>query len=136
MENLLTAYMPTIATFAIIGGMLLVQLVVADVIGIVQKHVPGTPIPADHSRVLFRAHRAHANTNESIAAFIALTLFALAVTATPYWLNTLSLLYIACRLGHMMCYYANLQTMRSIFFAVSLLALFGILGISIAAAGR
>ena len=136
MENLLTTYMPTIASFVIIGGMLLLQLVVADAIGIVQKHVPGTPIPADHSTLLFRAHRAHANTNESIAAFITLTLFALAVAATPYWLNALCLLYIAGRLGHMMCYYANLQTMRSIFFAVSLLALFGILGVSIAAVCR
>ena len=78
MDNLLTIYLPAIASFGVLGGMLLVQLVVADILGIVGKHQPGTPIPADHANLLFRAHRAHANTNESVAAFIALTLFALA----------------------------------------------------------
>jgi uncharacterized MAPEG superfamily protein len=136
MENLLTIYMPTIASFGIIGSMLLVQLLVADIAGIVHKNVPGAPIPTDHSKLLFRAHRAHANTNESVAAFIALTLFALAVSATPSWLNALCQLYIAGRLGHMVCYYANLKIPRSIFFAISVLALFGILGVSIAAVLR
>ncbi len=136
MENLLTTYMPTIASFGLIGGMLLLQLLVADILGLVNRHIPGASIPTDHSQLLFRAHRAHANTNESVAAFIALTLFALAVSATPTWLNSLSLLYIASRLVHMMCYYANLKTLRSISFIVSLLALFGILGVSFAAVLR
>jgi len=136
MENLLTIYLPTIVSFGILGGMLLVQLVVADVLGIVGKHEPGAPIPTDHSKLLFRAHRAHANTNESVAAFIALTLFALAVSATPSWLNTLCQLYIAARLGHMVCYYLNLKILRSIIFAVSLLSLFGILTVAFAAVYR
>ena len=118
MENLLTVYMPAIASFGIIGGLLLVQLVIADIIGIVNKQPPGTPIPADHSTLLFRAHRAHANTNESVAAFLALTLFAIAVSAPPFWLNTLCLAYIAGRVGHMLCYYANLKILRSIFFGI------------------
>ena len=133
MENLLTVYMPAIASFGIIGGLLLVQLVVADVIGILNNQPPGTPIPADHSKLLFRAHRAHANTNESVAAFLALTLFAIAVSAPPFWLNTLCLAYIAGRVGHMLCYYANLKILRSIFFGIATLALVGVLAVGIAA---
>jgi uncharacterized MAPEG superfamily protein len=133
MENLLTVYMPAIASFGIIGGLLLVQLLVADIIGILNKQPPGTPIPADHSKLLFRAHRAHANTNESVAAFLALTLFAIAVSATPAWLNTLCMTYITGRVGHMLCYYTNLKILRSIFFAIATLALIGILGVGIAA---
>lgn len=133
MENLLTDYTPAIASFGIIGGLLLVQLVVADIIGIANKHAPGAPIPADHSKLLFRAHRAHANTNESVAAFIALTLFAIAISAPAFWLNVLCLVYIVGRLGHMLCYYANLKLLRSVFFGIATLALVGILGLGIVA---
>jgi uncharacterized MAPEG superfamily protein len=133
MESLLTNYMPAIASFGIIGGLLLVQLLVADIIGILNKQTPGTPIPADHSKLLFRAHRAHANTNESVAVFIALTLFAIAVSAPPSWLNTLCLVYIAGRLGHMLCYYANLKLLRSVFFGIATLALVGILAVGLVA---
>jgi uncharacterized MAPEG superfamily protein len=133
MENLLTDYMPAIASIGIIGGLMLVQLVVADIIGIISKHTPGTPIAADHENLLFRAHRAHANTNESVAAFLALTVYAIAVSATPSWLNTLCLVYIAGRVGHMLCYYANLKLLRSISFGIATLALFGILVLGVAA---
>jgi uncharacterized MAPEG superfamily protein len=133
MENVLNDYIPAVASIGVIGGLLLLQLLVADVIGILKKHVPGTPVPADHQSLLFRAHRAHANTNESVAAFLALTLFALAVSATPSWLNTLCLAYVVGRVGHMACYYANLKLLRSIFFALGTLALIGILVIAIAA---
>jgi uncharacterized MAPEG superfamily protein len=42
-------------------------------------------------------------------------------------------LYIAARLSHMVCYYLNLKTLRSIVFAVSVLSLFGILAVALAA---
>lgn len=132
MENLLTNYTPAIASIGIIGGLILVQLVVADIIGIIGKHTPGAPIPADHDALLFRAHRAHANTNESVAAFLALTVYAIAVAATPSWLNTLCLVYIGGRVGHMLCYYANLKVLRSISFGISTLALLGILVVGVA----
>jgi uncharacterized MAPEG superfamily protein len=132
MENLLTDYMPAIASIGIIGALILVQLVVADIVGIISKHTPGAPIPADHETLLFRAHRAHANTNESVAAFLALTVYAMAVSATPSWLNTLCLVYIAGRVGHMLCYYANLKLLRSISFGISILVLFGILFVGVA----
>lgn len=133
MENLLTDYMPAIASIGIIGGLILVQLVFADIVGIIGKHTPGAPIPADHEKLLFRAHRVHANTNESVAAFLALTVYAIAVSATPSWLNTLCLVYIAGRVGHMLCYYANLKVLRSISFGIAILALFGILVVGVAA---
>lgn len=127
METLIETYGPTIASFGVIGGLLLIQLLVADVLGIVSGHTPGTGVPPNHDDKLFRATRAHANTNESIASFLAIAVFGIAVSAAPVWLNNLSLLYVAGRIGHMCCYYADLRVLRSLFFAVSLLALFGML---------
>ncbi len=125
---MIETYGPTIASFGVIGGLLLFQLLVADVCGIVSGHTPGTGVPPDHDDKLFRATRAHANTNESIGSFLAIAAFGIAVSAAPVWLNNLSLLYLAGRIGHMCYYYyADLRVLRSLFFGVSLLALFGML---------
>lgn len=130
MENYLLAYGPTVLSFGAVGALLLLQHLVADAMVIMQKHQPGTPIPPDHSKMIFRAHRAHANTNETLGAFIILTLFALAAAAPPLWLNSLSVLYLVARIGHMCFYYFNLQMARSIAFAFAILALFGIMGVA------
>ncbi|NJO12894.1 MAG: MAPEG family protein [Gammaproteobacteria bacterium] len=110
-----------------IAALFLVQLLVLDLTGIRAKHVPGTPIPADHNSFLFRATRAHANTNESIAAFILLTVIAVFASASSAWTNVSAWVYVAGRLGHMLCYYADLRAARSVAFAVSLLALLSLL---------
>jgi len=75
---------------------------------------------------LFRAARAHANTNETVAAFIVLVPFAILLSADPKWVNNLCIAYAAGRIGHMCCYYADLRKLRSMFFAVSFVALLGI----------
>jgi hypothetical protein len=67
-------YNTTIAALVAVGGLLLIQLIVADISAIRAKHRAGTPIPPDFSRFYFRAARAHANTNESVAVFIALAI--------------------------------------------------------------
>ncbi len=118
----------TVLSFGIIGGLLLLQVLVSDVVSIAARHPPGTPVVPDHHSLLFRVHRAHANTNETLAGFIVLVLFALATRADPAWLNGLCMTYVAARLGHMTCYYANWGILRSVSFGFSLVALAGILG--------
>jgi len=131
-EDFLSTYTPTVLAVGITGGLLLLQLLIVDVAGIISRHTPGTPVLAEHENFLFRATRAHANTNESVSSFMLLVLFAVASSASPTWLNYLSVLYMAGRIGHMCFYYANMKILRSVSFAISLIALFGILGLSCA----
>ena len=129
MEAVLSTYTPTVLATGITGGLLLLQLLIVDVAGIFSRHIPGTSVQAEHENFLFRATRAHANTNESVSSFMLLVLFAVVSSASPTWLNNLSVLYVVGRIGHMCFYYANMKLLRSVSFAVSLLALFGILGL-------
>ncbi|MBI5718820.1 MAG: MAPEG family protein [Burkholderiales bacterium] len=108
------------------GVLLVVQLIVADLAAIRSKHKAGYPIAADSTRFLFRSARAHINTNESIAAFALLGFVGVLLNASPAWLNGLAVLWLASRLAHMGFYYANWKPLRSLAFAVSLVALLGL----------
>jgi len=115
------------------GALLLIQLLVLDVAGLKARHRPGTPVEPDHGNFLFRASRAHANTNESIAAFILLAFFGVLSAAPAGWLNTLSWVYVLARIAHMLCYYAGVHLLRSLSFGVGLAALFGMLVVGVLA---
>lgn len=121
----MSVYAPTVWAMGAAGALLLVQLIIADVTAIRERHRPGTPIPVDFNRFLFRAARAHANTNESLAAFGLLAVTGILSAASPVWLNALAWAYVICRLAHMAAYYANRGTPRSTAFGISLLALLG-----------
>jgi uncharacterized MAPEG superfamily protein len=127
MANIQTHYTATLGALLAVGGLLLLQLIVADLAAIRAGHKAGTPIPADFSRFYFRAARAHANTNESIAAFLALALAALFLSATAAWLNALCWAYVGCRVAHMLAYYMNMKLARSTAFGLSLVVLLGML---------
>ncbi|MGH8455256.1 MAG: MAPEG family protein [Nevskiales bacterium] len=127
MQEWLLPYVLTIWAMGATAGLFLVQILVVDVAGMKARHRPGTPVAVDHSNFLFRATRAHANTNEGIAGFILLALFGVLSAASPTWLNLLAWVYVAARAGHMTCYYANLPTLRSTSFGFGLAALFGML---------
>ena len=133
MQHWLTPYAPTIWAMGAAGGLLLVQLLVLDVAGLKARHRPGTPVEPDHGNFLFRASRAHANTNESIAAFILLGLFGVLSAAPAGWLNTLSWVYVLARIAHMLCYYANVHLLRSLSFGVGLAALLSMLVVGVLA---
>ena len=132
MQDWLVPYSPTIWAFFATGILLFVQIVVADVAGIRARHVPGTPVAADPQSFLFRAVRAHANTNESVAVFILLALFGVLAMVSPAPLNVLSWVYVAARVAHMAFYYAGIALFRSVSFGIGLLALLGmiVLGLS------
>lgn len=133
MQEWLVPYASTVWAMGMSGALLLIQLLVVDLAGIKARHRPGTPVEADHGNFLFRATRAHANTNESIAAFTLLALFGVLSAASPGWLNALSWVYVAARVAHMVCYYAGFQLPRSVAFGVGLVALFGMLVVGVSA---
>jgi uncharacterized MAPEG superfamily protein len=127
----LLPYTGVIGAFGATGVLILLQMLVADFAGIRTRHVPGTPVPADHSLFLFRAVRAHANTNESVAAFVLLALFGIFSAANAQWLNVLAWTYVGARIAHMLCYYADQRLLRSIAFGIGLLALLAMAAIGV-----
>ncbi|MCR9094708.1 MAG: MAPEG family protein [bacterium] len=120
------AYRTTIVCLGLAGGLLVLQLLVVDVAGLRRRHPPGLPIEPDPTDFLFRATRAHANTNESIAAFTLLAIFSVAVGADAAWTNGLATTWVLGRVAHMACYYAGWGPARSASFGLSLIALLGL----------
>ena len=121
----LETYNTTIGVLGFTGLLLLVQILIADLVAIKQKHTPGYPVDPNHESFLFRATRAHSNTNETIAVFVLFALFGMLSGANAFYLNTFSMIYLIGRLAHMIFYYANLKLARSISFPVSLIGLIG-----------
>lgn len=123
--DVIQVYATTLWVALAMGGLLLVQVVISDLISIRAKHKPGFPVQPDHGSLLVRAARVYANTNETIAAFALFVIVGVHVAANPAWLNGFALVYLAGRVGHMLCYYLGQPLLRSIGFGVSLLGLFG-----------
>lgn len=113
----------TVAALGAAGALLILQVLIADLLGILRRHVPGTPVAADHGNALFRAGRAFANTNETVAAFVLLVLFAMLSGADAGQLAVSAWCWLGARVLHMVCYYADWRIARSVAFAASLLAL-------------
>lgn len=127
MDTVLQTYAQSIAAFGCMAALMLIQLLVADVMGILRKHVPGTPVDASHADALFRASRTVANTNESIAVFICALLFCMLSDASPQWTAYCAWAYTISRALYAVFYYTNIQALRSTVFGVSLLSLVAML---------
>jgi uncharacterized MAPEG superfamily protein len=133
MPEMLVAYGPALAAWVCLGGAYLAQAVVADVAGIRAGHVPGMPVASGHDDFLFRATRAQANTNESLAAFVVLSLAAMLLGANPWWTNVLTWGFVVGRVGHMLAYYGDQRMVRSAAFALGFACLVGLLAVALAA---
>lgn len=127
MDTLIHTHSSSIAAFAAIAALMLVQLVIADVVGILRKHTPGTKVIDNHSDAHFRAARTVGNTNESIAIFVCALLFCILSGSSPVLTAYAAWSYVAFRVVYAICYYANLQTLRSISFGLSALSLLALL---------
>lgn len=127
MQDWLVPYSTTVSAMAAVGALSFVQLIVADVAGIRAGHTPGSPVVADHGNFLFRATRAHANTNESLGIFVLLALAAILSGSSPAWTGGLAWTWAGARVGHMACYYAGIGLLRSVFFGIGMFALAGML---------
>ena len=111
--------------------LLLIQLIIADVVGIRARHVPGSPVPADHSDALFRVTRTVANANESIAIFILAIVFCVFSGASPLYTGYAAVAFVLARALYAVCYYFNVQLLRSVMFGISLVALAVMIGVGL-----
>ena len=134
MQDALLAYHPTLIACVVLSGLIMAQVLVADLAGMKAKHVPGMPVTDGHASFHFRAVRAIGNTNETLGLFLLLAALAIALAANPKWTNALAWTYVAGRAGHMAFYYARIGVARSIAFGVGLAAQFGLLVACVAAA--
>ena len=133
MPEYLLAYQSAFLALGLLGLLSLVQLLIADFVGIFRRHTPGTPVKSDHSDLLFRAHRAHANTNETLGAVILLSAFAILRNGDPSLVQNTLWTFLALRFLHMLAYYFDLRIARSVVFALSFLALLVLFGIGVLA---
>lgn len=111
-------YQYTLVALGLVGVLMIVQALVADLVGMRAGHKPGHPVKSDHGDFHFRATRALANTNETVAIFLSLALAGMLLGANPGWLNAGANIYLLGRAGHMAMYYANQQMPRSAAFTV------------------
>ena len=125
--DIISSYTYTVYAIGSLAFLMLVQLLIADVVGIASKHIPGSLVPSDHSNFLFRSSRVVANTNESIAIFILAIMFCVFSNVSPQTSAFISWVFVIARLFYAICYYCNLKIMRSIIFGVSVLALLALL---------
>ncbi len=127
MENVMFNYALAVSSLGILALLMLVQILVLDFTGIRRGHPPGHPINSGPEDFLFRAARAHGNSNENLPTLLLIAAFCFLVNADPDWVNPLMLVFVAARAGHMLCYYADLRLARSISFGVGLVATIGLL---------
>jgi len=127
MQETLLAYHPTLVACTVLAGLILIQVLVADLAAMKSKHVPGMPVTDGHASFHFRAVRAIGNTNETLGLFLLLAALALLLGANPKWVNALAWTYTAARAGHMSFYYTRIGMARSIAFGVGLFAQLGLL---------
>lgn len=121
--EMLSDYQSSIMALGVIAILMFIQLLIADVVGIKHKHIPGATIATDHKSILFRASRAVANTNESVGIFIIAFAFALLSSASPSLMMYGAWGYVITRTIYALFYYANLKLYRSIAFVLVLVSI-------------
>lgn len=129
--EILETYSTSILIIGLTGAILFLQLLVNDVAAFKAKHRPGYPIDPDHGSFHFRAARAFANTNETVAIFIVFVVFGILSMADPVWLNRWAAVYFIGRVAHMFFYYFGVGIARSVSFVVSMFGLVGMFVISL-----
>lgn len=125
--ELVQSYSITIVALGSLAALMLCQLLVADVVGIRLKHVPGSQVPSDHENPLFRASRVVANTNESVAIFVLAVFFCILSEAAANTTGYAAWAFVMARFLYAVCYYSNWQLARSVVFALSLVSLAALL---------
>lgn len=131
--DIVQGYEATILAVGTLACIMFGQLIVVDLVGIRKKHLPGAPVTADHSSFLFRASRAVANINESVGVFILTILFCLFAGGSAQYTAYAAWGFVVARFFYMLCYYFNLQVLRSVCFSLSLLNLLALLVIGFVA---
>ena len=131
MENI-ALYHQTGLAMGLAAALLLLQVLVADVAGVLAKHTPGEMPAVDHSKFHFRSTRAFSNMNETIAVFILFALIGILSGANAVWLSRFAWVYLLARSAYAICYWMNWKLARSVMFGFSVL---GLIGLGIVMAG-
>lgn len=118
---------PAVVALGAMALLMLVQLLLADVVGIRSKHSPGSVVSGGHDDPFFRVSRTVANTNESIAIFVLAVMFCIMSGADEHATAKAAWAFVALRGAYAICYYLNIKMLRSICFGLSLLALVALL---------
>lgn len=123
MQELFGDYSSVFSAYLATAVLFIVQALWADVSAIRAGHDPGTAVTGGHDDPLFRATRAHANTNENLGFFIIATMAAMAYRVSPDLAGWCAWIFVAGRTIHMAAYYADLRPVRSVGFATGFVAL-------------
>lgn len=133
MPELAATYSCALSALLLFAVLMVIQFAVADVAGIRAKHVPGMPVAGGHDSFLFRATRAHANSNEQLPLLVLMVLLCLGLGASPEWTGRLLWAFVAARVGHMLFYYADQRLARSGAFVIGSIAQLGLLVLAVMA---
>jgi uncharacterized MAPEG superfamily protein len=133
MQEFLLPYASALTALLALAVLMLIQFAVADFTGIRAGHVPGTPVGGGHDSFLFRATRAHANSNENLPLLLLLALLCILLGASAQWTANWLWVYFAARAAHMALYYADLRNPRSAAFVVGTVAQLGLLALAVMA---
>ena len=131
MADFLARYSSVFGAYAAMAILFLVQVLVADLASVRSGHVPGTAVTGGHDSFLFRATRAHANTNENLTFFLLASLAAIFSGASPRWAAVFAWCFVTGRFVHMVAYYTDLRTVRSAAFAAGLIATAGLVVLAV-----
>lgn len=114
-----------VLSIAFMGFLVLVQHFIAAVgKNVVEKdNTAGVPINKGHDSISFRFERAHANTLENLVPFFLVFSIAMWLRVSPFWVNTLALVFLGARSVHMVVYYAGIAPVRTLAFLVGYLSM-------------
>ncbi|TNE45963.1 MAG: MAPEG family protein [Deltaproteobacteria bacterium] len=118
--------MTLIALTTLSVWILVLQFVAATAKNVIAKGTPGVPIATGHDDFNFRAERAHANTLDNVLPFAIVVALAIAAGVSPWWTNTLSLVFLGARIAHTAVYYADLRPVRTLCFFLGFLTNFAL----------
>jgi len=125
--DIASTYEYTVISLGALSLLMLFQLIVADVVGIKSKHIPGSQIPSDHDNLLFRSSRAVTNIGESVGIFFLAVMYCMLSNASPALTAYAAWAFVIARSFYTLFYYANLKILRSLSFGCSLLALLALI---------
>jgi len=129
MTEIVAHYHALLMVSVCLVGLMFIQLLTVDVAGLVTKHIPGTAVPQNHASFLFRANRAFANTNESIALYVLLLVLLIFTGSDPLLSGYAAMTFLGGRVLHSICYWFDLRIARSITFVVILAGLLWMFGV-------
>ncbi len=103
-------------------GLLMVVLTVLSVIGSPRGRTPGGLPVRDYSDPFYRRDRAFRNAVETTGPFLAVTVAAILVGASPFWVNLLASVFLVARIAVAAVHIGTtIEPLRSAFWSVGML---------------